>query len=40
MEFPEVKRAAYDKYWELEPEQMNVEAKASCSPLIFELRAM
>jgi len=40
LEFPELKRAAYDKYWEFEPDQMIVEAKASGSPLIFELRAM
>jgi len=40
LEFPELKRAAYDKYWEWEPDQMIIEAKASGSPLIFELRAM
>ena len=40
LEFPELKRAAYDKYWEYEPDQMIVEAKASGAPLIFELRAM
>jgi predicted phage terminase large subunit-like protein len=40
LEFPELKRAAYDKYWEWEPDQMIVEAKAAGSPLIFELRAM
>ena len=40
LEFPELKRAAYDKYWEFEPDQMIVEAKAAGSPLIFELRAM
>jgi predicted phage terminase large subunit-like protein len=40
LEFPELKRAAYDKYWEYEPDQMIVEAKAAGSPLIFELRAM
>ena len=39
LEFPELKRAAYDKYWEYEPDQMVVE-KASGAPLIFELRAM
>ena len=40
LEFPDLKRAAYDKYWEYEPDQMIVEAKAAGSPLIFELRAM
>jgi len=40
LEFPELKRAAYDKYWEWEPDQMIIEAKAAGSPLIFELRAM
>ena len=40
LEFPELKRAAYDKYWEFEPDQMIVEAKASGAPLVFELRAM
>tara|TARA_Y100000592_G_scaffold100971_1_gene184205 strand:+ start:1240 stop:2745 length:1506 start_codon:yes stop_codon:yes gene_type:complete len=40
LEFPDLKRAAYDKYWEWEPDQMIIEAKAAGSPLIFELRAM
>ena len=40
LEFPDLKRAAYDKYWEFEPDQMIIEAKAAGSPLIFELRAM
>jgi len=40
LEFPDLKRAAYDKYWEYEPDQMVVEKKASGAPLIFELRAM
>ncbi len=40
LEFPELKRAAYDKYWEWEPDQMIIEAKAAGSPLIFELRSM
>jgi len=40
LEFPDLKRAAYDKYWEWEPDQMVVEKKASGAPLIFELRAM
>jgi predicted phage terminase large subunit-like protein len=40
LEFPDLKRAAYDKYREFEPDQMIVEKKASGAPLIFELRAM
>ena len=40
LEFPELKKAAYDKYYEFEPDQMIIEAKAAGSPLIFELRAM
>ena len=40
LEFPELKRAAYDKYHEFDPDQMIIEAKAAGSPLIFELRAM
>ena len=40
LEFPELKKAAYDKYWEYEPDQLVVEKKASGAPLIFELRAM
>jgi len=40
LEFPELKQAAYDKYWEYEPDQLIVEKKASGAPLIFELRAM
>jgi predicted phage terminase large subunit-like protein len=40
LEFPELKRAAYDKYMEWEPDQMIIEAKASGAPLVFELRAM
>jgi predicted phage terminase large subunit-like protein len=40
LEFPELKKAAYDKYHEFEPDQMIIEAKAAGSPLIFELRAM
>ena len=37
LEFPELKRAAYEKYWEYEPDQMIVEAKAAGSPLILSL---
>ncbi len=40
LEFPELKRAAYDKYHEFDPDQMIIEAKAAGSPLIFELRSM
>lgn len=40
LEFPDLKRAAYEHYWEWEPDQMIVEKKASGAPLIFELRAM
>lgn len=35
LEFPDLKRAAYDKYWEFEPDQMIIEAKAAGSPLIL-----
>ena len=40
MEFPELKKRAYEEYKEWTPDAMIVEAKASGSPLIFELRAM
>jgi len=40
LEFPELKKAAYQMYYDWEPDQMIVEAKAAGSPLIFELRAM
>ena len=33
LEFPDLKRAAYDKYMEFEPDQMIVEKKASGAPL-------
>ena len=39
-EFPELKKIAHQHYWEWEPDQMIVEAKASGAPLVFELRAM
>ena len=39
-EFPELKRVAYEHYWQWEPDQMVVEKKASGAPLIFELRSM
>lgn len=40
MEFPELKKRAYDEYEEWKPDACIVEAKAAGSPLIFELRAM
>ena len=40
MEFPELKKKAYEEYQDWEPDSLIVEAKASGAPLIFELRAM
>tara|TARA_R100000664_G_scaffold13077_1_gene21015 strand:- start:5398 stop:6891 length:1494 start_codon:yes stop_codon:yes gene_type:complete len=40
LEFPDLKIRAYDMYKEFEPDAFIVEAKASGSPLIFELRRM
>ena len=40
MEFPELKKKAYEMYKEWEPDACIVEAKAAGSPLIFELRRM
>lgn len=40
MEFPELKKRAQDEYDEWKPDSLVIEAKASGSPLIFELRAM
>ena len=40
MEFPELKKRAYDEYKEWDPDALIVEAKASGTPLVFELRAM
>jgi predicted phage terminase large subunit-like protein len=40
MEFPELKMRAMEEYKDWEPDSLIVEAKASGSPLIFELRAM
>jgi predicted phage terminase large subunit-like protein len=40
MEFPELKEKAYSHYMEWEPDAFIVEAKASGTPLIFELRQM
>jgi predicted phage terminase large subunit-like protein len=38
MEFPELKETAYQHYMDWEPDAFVVEAKASGSPLIYELR--
>lgn len=40
MEFPELKRRAYEEYTQWKPDACIVEAKAAGSPLIFELRQM
>ena len=40
MEFPELKQRAYAEWKEWEPDSLIVEAKASGTPLLFELRAM
>ena len=40
LEFPELKRTAYEMYTEVQPDAFIVEAKATGMPLIFELRAM
>ena len=40
LEFPDLKVRAFDMYKEFEPDAFIVEAKASGSPLIFELRRM
>ena len=40
LEFPDLKRRAYDFWIEWEPDSFIVEAKASGAPLIFELRQM
>jgi predicted phage terminase large subunit-like protein len=40
MEFPELKRRAYDAYTRWKPDSCIIEAKAAGSPLIFELRQM
>jgi predicted phage terminase large subunit-like protein len=39
MEFPELKKVAIEHYKEWQPDMVIVEAKASGSPLIFEMRA-
>jgi len=40
MEFPELKQRAYEEWQEWQPDSLIIEAKASGSPLLFELRAM
>jgi predicted phage terminase large subunit-like protein len=40
LEFPELKKAAWNLYNEWRPDSLIVEAKAAGTPLIFELRAM
>ena len=40
MEFPELKRRAYEEWQEWAPDSIIVEKKASGAPLIYELRAM
>jgi predicted phage terminase large subunit-like protein len=40
MEFPELKKRAFEEWKEWEPDAMIIEAKASGAPLVFELRAM
>lgn len=40
LEFPELKKVAYDMYVETQPDAFIVEGKATGMPLIFELRAM
>lgn len=40
MEFPKLKKVAYEHYMEWKPDAFIVEKKASGAPLIYELRAM
>ena len=40
LEFPELKKKAYDYWVDWQPDAFIVEAKAAGTPLIFELRAM
>jgi predicted phage terminase large subunit-like protein len=40
MEFPELKRVAYEQYKEWEPDSVIIEKKATGSPLIYEMRSM
>jgi predicted phage terminase large subunit-like protein len=40
MEFPELKRKAYELYQEFQPDTLIIEKKAAGAPLIYELRAI
>jgi predicted phage terminase large subunit-like protein len=40
MEFPELKKRAYEEWQDWDPDALIIEAKASGAPLLFELRAM
>ena len=40
MEFPELKKKAFEEYQEWQPDSLIIEAKASGAPLVYELRAM
>jgi predicted phage terminase large subunit-like protein len=40
MEFPELKKEAYEQYQDWQPDSIIIEKKASGAPLIYELRAM
>ena len=40
MEFPELKKKAYEMYKEYQPDTLLIEKKASGAPLLYELRAM
>ena len=40
LEFPELKKAAWDQYRYWNPETVIIEAKASGMPLTYELRKM
>jgi len=40
MEFPELKKVAYEQYKDWSPDSIIIEAKASGAPLVAEMRAM
>jgi predicted phage terminase large subunit-like protein len=40
MEFPELKKKAYEMYKDYDPDSLLIEKKASGAPLLYELRAM
>jgi predicted phage terminase large subunit-like protein len=40
LEFPELKKRAYNHYMEVKPDSIIIEKKAAGSPLIYELRSM